>query len=416
MPDPSWPSSPPEVNYLRLLGPGAAGTATTMASGAAWQALMAGNEALFAASTANTAATALDFEGVGGASSTAAVAGLNAGLQLLSCWVQEKPPIAAGAVAAYEMAVSSMIPAEVALAHRAEQAADVALNPMVLGALTPAIVALDTVYFGEFWPQNASSGAVYGATLAALVAALAVPPPLSPPGAAAAAPATGAAAVAQAVGQAVAGEAMEKSADAATATGGGSTAPAQAVADAGSLASALGQPLQSAIGALQPAMGMFQAPIQAAQTLASLPQSMGGGLAGAFGRDGLGSGQLPAALLGNAGGAGVGGVAAGVGPAAGGGGGGFSSAAVPAAGGLTNYTRPPASFPPENGGRPTGLKTGLLSATDARGVGPTGLGGSAVPMAPATPSGQAKGAPDKDGVAHARVAFAVSSPSKDSPS
>lgn len=413
MPDPAWPSSPPEVNYLRLLGPGAAGTATTLASGAAWQALMAGNEALFAASTVNATATALDFEGLGGASSTAAVAGLNASLQLLSCWVQEKPPIATGAVAAYEMAVSSMIPAEVALANRAEQAADVALNPLVLGALTPAIVALDIAYFGEFWPQNASTGAVYGATLAALVAALAVPPPMSPPGAAAAAPATGAAAVAQAAGQAVAGEALQKSADAATATGGSTTAPAQAVAEGGRMASALGQPLQAAIGSLQPATGMFQTPIQAAQALASLPQSMAGGLAGTFGRDALGSGQLPAALVGGAGGAGVGGAAPGAVGAVGGGAGGLSSAAVPAAG-LTTYTRPPASFPPENSGRPTGLKTGLLSAADVRGAGPTGLGGSAVPMGPASPSGQAKGAPDKDGVAHARVAFAVASSSKDS--
>lgn len=411
MPDPSWPSSPPEVNYLRLLGPGAAGTATTLASGAAWQALMAGNEALFAASTASTAATALDFEGVGGASSTAAVSRLNALLQLLSCWAQEKPPIAASAVAAYEMAVSSMIPAEVALANRAEQAADVALNPMVLGALTPAIVALDTVYFGEFWPQNASSGAVYGATLAALAAALAVPPPMSPPGAAAAAPATGAAAVAQAAGQVAAAEAMEKSADAATATGSSGTAPAHAVAEGGRLASALSQPLQTAIGALQPAMGMFQAPAQAAQALASLPQSMSAGLAGAFGRDGLGSGELPTALLGNAGGAGVGSVTAGAGPAVGGGGGGFSSAAGPAAG-LTSYTRPPTSFPSENGGRPAGLKTGLLSAMDTRGVGPTGLGGSAIPAGSPTASGQTKGAADKDGVAHARITYAVAPKSK----
>jgi PPE-repeat protein len=100
-------------------------------------------------------------------------------LQLLAGWVQQKPPIAFSGVAAYQAALAAMIPAEVSLANRAEQAADVAMNPMVLGALTPAIVALDIIYFGEHWPQNASAGTAYGAALAALVPALAVPPPLS---------------------------------------------------------------------------------------------------------------------------------------------------------------------------------------------------------------------------------------------
>jgi hypothetical protein len=47
MPDPAWPALPPEANYLRLVGPGAAGTATTIASAAAWQALMIINELAF---------------------------------------------------------------------------------------------------------------------------------------------------------------------------------------------------------------------------------------------------------------------------------------------------------------------------------------------------------------------------------
>ena len=121
----------------------------------------------------------MDFEGVGGLSSTAAVTGLNAALQMLAGWAQEKPPIAASAVSAYETAVSSMIPAAVSIANRTEQAADVAMNPLVLGALTPAIVALDAAYFGEHWPHNAAAGAAYGSALGVLSAALAVPPPLS---------------------------------------------------------------------------------------------------------------------------------------------------------------------------------------------------------------------------------------------
>lgn len=413
MPDPAWPSSPPEVNYLRLIGPGAAGTATTLASGAAWQALMAGNEVAFSVSTLNTAVTAVDFTGVGGASSTTAVTGLNSALQLLAGWAQEKPPIAASAVAAYETAVSAMIPAAIATANRAEQAADVALNPLVLGALTPAIVALDTAYFGEFWPQNAGSGAAYGAALTALVAALAVPPPMSPPGAAAAAPATAASAVAQAAGQVAAGEAMKESAQLASSTGGGVAAPAEAVGQLGQMTSMLGQPVQAAMGALQPVTGMFQAPMQAVQSLAALPQSMAGGLAGAFGVDGLGVGQVPAALPGGsaaapiAGGAGV--AAGGIGPvgSASVGGSTMGSGGVPGAG-LTSYSKPPSAFSPENAGRPTGLKTGLLSAADLKGLANGGLGGGAVPMSPAHGGahGQPKGESGKDDVVHARIVTA----------
>ncbi|HOB50945.1 MAG TPA: PPE domain-containing protein [Mycobacterium sp.] len=412
MPDPAWPSSPPEANYLRLIGPGAAGTATTLASGAAWQALMAANEVAFTTSTVNTTATAVDFEGVGGAASAATCTGLNTALQLLSMWVQGKAPIAAGAVAAYEAAVSAMIPAEVALANRAEQAADVALNPLVLGALTPAIVALDAAYFGEFWPQNASAGAAYGAALAVLVAALAVPPPMSPPGAAATAPANAAAAVAQSVGQAAAGEAMKESAQAVTAVGDAATGPARAVAEGGGMASALMQPMQAAMGAVQPVTGMFQAPMQALQGMASFPQAMAGMLSGSLDRNGLGEGRMPAAVIAGAGSAGAGGGVA-VAPGGGAGGaGGLGAAGVPGAG-LTNFTRPPASFPAENSGRPTGVKPGLLSSAELRGGGGlSGLGTSPVPAGPVAASGQARGASDKDGVAHARIAVTVAPPPK----
>ena len=69
MPDPAWPSSPPEANYLRLAGSGVAGTGTTLASAAAWEALMASHEIAASVSTLNTAVTALNFEGLGGAAS-----------------------------------------------------------------------------------------------------------------------------------------------------------------------------------------------------------------------------------------------------------------------------------------------------------------------------------------------------------
>lgn len=422
MPDPAWPSSPPEANYVRLVGSGAAGTGTTLASAAAWQALMASNEIAASVSTLNTAVTALNFEGLGGTASAGTAAGLNTALQLLAGWVQAKPPIAAGAVAAYETAVSTMIPAAVSLANRAEQAADVAMNPLVLGALTPAIVALDLAYFGEHWPHNASAGASYGAALTALLPALAVPPPLAPPGASPAAPAAAAAAVAETAAQTAAGEAMKQSGEVAELAGEGAAVPAEAAGQVGQLASSMAAPLQSA---LQPLAGMFQAPTQAFQGLSSLPQSMLGqlgGLAGLGGEaalptamlgvpGGLGAGAAPAGLGGAGGGAAGGGAAAGGGVAAGAGGG--AGGIGPPAAGLTSYTRPTSSFEPENSGRPAGLKAGLLSASELRPAselrGPTTAAGSGpVPVSPAQAGmlGHSKGETGKAEVQVARIVVA----------
>ena len=388
MPDPTWPSSPPEVNYLRLAGAGAGGTATTMASAAAWQALAVGNEAAASVSTLNTVATAVNFEGVGGTSSAATVTGLNASLHLLAGWAQEKSPIAMSAVAAYETAVSSMIPAEVSMANRAEQAADVALNPLVLGALTPMIVALDAEYFGEHWPHNASAGVLYGTALAALAAALAVPPPVSPPGASSTAPITAAAAVARGAGQVAAGEALKESGQAAKLAGDGAAVPAEAAGQAGSM---LAQPIQAAAGALQPVLGMFQSPVQAAQGLTGLPQSLLGSVGGRAGSALAAEPEIPLGLLGAVG---AGGGAAGIGTGGGAGAGSIGAASVGAGGGgvgggvpgagLTSFTRPTSSFTPENGGgRPVGLKPGLLGAAELKAPGASAMSGAAMPLSPA---------------------------------
>lgn len=399
MPDPLWPSSPPEANHMRLVGPGAAGVATTTASCAVWQALMASDEVAFSVSTLNTAITAADFEGVGGLSSATTVTGLNASLQMLAGWVQEKPPVAASAVSAYQTAVSSMIPAEVAIANRTEQAANVAINPLVLGALTPAIVALDAAYFGEYWPHNASVGIAYGAALATLSAALAVPPPLSPLGASPAAPAAAAAAVAQTAGQVAAGEALQQSAQAANLTGDGAAMPAAATAQVGQAASMMSQPLQ-ALSAAQPVTGMFQAP---AQALTGLSQLLGGALVPSA----IDDSYAPSALFAAPGmtslGAG-GGLAGGVGQTIGGGGiGGAGLGGIPGAG-LTNYHRPANSFAPESSGRPAPLRSGLISATDFHGPTSSGIG-TPLPLSAAQPGTQTSGRSqaDRDDVTHARV-------------
>lgn len=380
MPDPAWPSSPPEVNYLRLAGTGAAGTASTLASIAAWQALMASNEVAFSLSSLNTAVTAADFEGVGGLSSSTTANELNTSLQLFAGWTQEKPPVVSSAVSAYETALTSMIPAAVSLANRAEQAADVAMNPLVLGALTPAIVALDTEYFGEHWPHNASAGAAYGAALTGLIGALSIPPPLTPPSGPAA-PVAAAAAMAQEGAQVAAGQAMKQTA---SLTAKDSAAPAEV---AGQLAGSLGQPLQAVMGAAQPALGMFQAPLQSLQGLGGSAQSppsadefdAGLPIIGATVSPSTGAG--PVTSLG-----------AGVGSGAG---------ALPTSG-LTSYTRPATSFPADNAGRPVGLKPGPFNTAELRG--PTAVG----PMPMSTGRTSSKSSEKQEEVTRVRVVLSGS--------
>jgi hypothetical protein len=326
---------------------------------------------------------------------------------MLAGWVQEKPPILASAVSAYETAVSSMIPAEVSLANRTAQASDVAINPLVLGALTPVILALDAEYFGEHWPHNASAGIAYGSALTALVPALAVPPPLAPPGASPAAPASAAAAVAETAGEAAAGEAMKESSQAVKLAADGASGPAEGIGQTAQAASGFLQPLQSA---LQPVMGMFQPPLQAVQSLGGLPQSLMGQLGSLPGSSLIGEAGVPPAVLAATGGPGLDAVGAagslgagtnGSGTAVASGGGGAGG--VPGAS-LTSYTRPTSSFAAENSGRPVGLKPGLLSAAELRG--PTTTGGAGpVPMSPARAGmlGASKDTHTKEQLSLARV-------------
>lgn len=365
MPDPAWPCSPPEVNYLRLTGNGAGGTATTISSGIAWQTLVGCNELAHSLSTLNTTITALNFDGVGGASSAAAVTGLNTALQLLADWAQAKPPIVATAVAAYDAAVSAMIPAEVSVANRTEQAANTALNPLVFGALTPAIVTLDAVYYGEHWAQNAGAGVAYGAALSGLMSALTVPPPTAP--AAASAP----------------GISTAPPADTGALT--------QAVQESFSPTESPMQPMQAALGVLQSAPGMFTGPAQAAQGLSGVPQSMMaplGTIAGIPGESAVRPASPPPTVTTSAGSAG--------GPSAGG---------YPGAG-TTSYTRPTSSFSPEMAGRPTSLNPGAPSRTEFRSPTAPGAAGSAMPMSGghAGMLGRKQSDDAKNSVSHARIA------------
>lgn len=371
--DPLWPVLRPEDNYTRLTG--GTGTATTLANMAAWITQLASHEMSFGMSVMNSAATMTSWQGQGATGSAQTGLSLNTALQLLAGWVTEKPPLANAAVAAYEAAVSTMVPTPVALANRVDEATCQGINPSVLGMLTPRIAELNLEYHGVMWPNNSRAGVVYGAALAALTAALAVPPPMAPMGASPAGPAAAAGAVAQAVGTNAAGQAMEAGTQSANASVQGASGGADAM---GQMSSMVGQ-MQ---GMMQPLTGMMQMPMQMAQQGFGAAQGMMGQLTGMFGgmkgpeavseaalRPGAGAG--PAGGLGGAGGGG-GGVGAG----------GGVGGAHPGAG-LTSFTRPTSSFDAAAAGRATGLKPGFLDAAEMRGPTTSGGGmGGGMPMSP----------------------------------
>ncbi|WP_199254495.1 PPE domain-containing protein [Mycolicibacterium mengxianglii] len=393
--DPLWPISRPEDNYTRLMM--GTGTATTLANMSAWLTQLASHEASFGLSALNTAATMTSWQGVGAAGSAQAGAGLNAALQLLAGWVTEKPPIASSAVAAYEAAVSSMIPAPLCVENRVDESSCQAINPLVLGGLTPRIIELNMEYFGGMWPNNSRAGVVYGAALAALTAALTVPPPVAPMGASPAAPAAAAAAVAEAAGNGAAGQAMQAGTQSAQSTMQGAAGGTDAM---GQMSSMVGQ----AQGLLQPLTGLMQMPMQAAQQGFGAMQGLMGPLTGMFGSGMKGPDAATDAIRAAAGPGGAGGGVGGAGGGAGslGGSVGGGAAGHPGAG-LTSFTRPTSSFDPAGAGRATGLKPGFLDAAEMRGP-TTGAGTGGMPMSPGMlHRGQGDGDKDRDGANYARV-------------
>lgn len=365
--DPLWPVLRPEDNYTRMTG--GTGTATTLANMSAWIAQLASHEMSFGMSVMNSAVTMADWKGAGAVGSAQTGLSLNTALQLLAGWVTEKPPLASAAVAAYEAAVSSMVPTPIAVANRVDEATCQGINPSVLGMLTPRIAELNLEYHGVMWPNNSRAGVVYGTALAALTAALAVPPPLAPMGASPAGPAAAAGAVAQAVGTNAAGEAMQAGSQSAQAAVQGASGGSDAM---GQMSSMVGQ----AQGLMQPLTGLMQMPMQVAQQGFGAMQGLMGPLTGMFGNGLKAPDAVPETLRAGAAGPGGGvGAAGGGGAGIGGGAGGHPGA------GLTSFTRPTSSFDPV-AGRATGLKAGLLDANQMRGPTTGGMGGSAMPMSP----------------------------------
>lgn len=385
--DPRW-TGPPEI-IAAIFEAGS--PASVIANNMVWVTETAHHELAMGMSFANTAAMLTSWQGSGAMASTVAATGLNAGLQTMAGWTAHKIAVSQGAVDAFATAQSAVIPAVVSQTNRDEWTALNASN--ILGQNTPAIVERDLEYFGEHWPHNSGVGWTYSGALSALVAGLGVPPPIAPMGASPAAPAAAGEAVAQAAATTGAQDGVSLSDQAAQAAGQASSS------SAGELTSQLGsvaEPLQQAVsGAVQPLSGLTQAPMQATQGLTGLPQSLMQSLGGMF----PATAAVPDAAVAEpvlAGSGTVGGLGTGAGGA-----GGFAGA------GLTSYTRPTSSFEPETGGRPTGLRAGVLNAAEVGSPSTSArMGGTAMPMSPAGMLGRGSGESEKGSVTHARVVVA----------
>jgi hypothetical protein len=389
MADPRF-SGPPELVALIFE---AGNAASVVANNLVWVTETASKELSAGLSTVNMLATAANWQGFGAVASMVAQTGLNVGLQTLVGWTAHKIGVTQAAADAFAIAQSSVIPSVVSQTNRDEWVALNASN--ILGQNFPAMAERDLEYFGEHWPHNSSVGWTYSGALSALTAALAVPPPVASMGASPAAPAAAGEAVAQAAAQTGMNDAVQTSAQAGQVAGQAGSAPADA---GGQFSSLLQQPLSAVSSVTEPLQQVVKTPIEAVQGMISLPQGLIGSMGGMFSSAGVPN----AAAAGAAAGPVLAGGASGLGTASLGGAGGVGG--IPGVG-LTSYTRPTSSFEPETGGRPTGLRAGVLNAAEVRG--PTvssGMSGTPVPMSPAGMLARGRGGEsNEEAVTRARV-------------
>jgi hypothetical protein len=396
--DPRW-TGPPEVIAATFE---AGSPASVIANNLVWVTETSHHELAAGFSGANTMSTLASWQGFGANGSATAANGLNAGLQTTAAWTAHKIAVTQGAVDAFTTARSSVVPSVVIRTNRAERQAMNDANPSVLGAFTTAIAERDSEYYGEHYPHNSTVGMGYSTAMSGFTAALGMPAPLAPEGASPAAPAEAGEALAQAAATTGGQDGVSLSSQAAQAVG---QAPASSAGGATEQLSSLMGPLQQAASSVvQPLAGIFQAPMQGVQSLASLPSSLMGSTSGMFSSataQEAAEAEAVAAPLGVSGGA-AGGLAGAAGAAGG------ASGAFPGAG-LTSFTRPTSTFEPETGGRPTGLRTVAFNAaeisspTSSLGSGVTGM-----PMAPAATAARGSGddSAQEAAVTHARIVVA----------
>lgn len=395
--DPRW-TGPPEAIAATFE---AGSPASVISNNLVWVTETAHHESAMGISVVNTASTLGSWQGFGASASAAAATGLNAGLHTTAGWTAHKITVTQGAIDAFTAARSSVIPSVVSRTNRVERDAMDKANPSVLFTLTPAIVERDIEYYAEHWPHNSTVGWGYSSAMSGFTAALAMPPPVAPAGASPAAPAAAGEAVGQAAATTGGQDGVTLSSQAAQAAGEVPSPSASGVTE--QLSSLSGQLQGAASGVAQPLAGVFQAPMEVAQSVSSLPQSLMGSIGGMFSSA---TAQEAAELEAVAGPLGAsGGAAGGLGAGMAGGAGGVGVGAFPGAG-LTSYTRPASTFAPETGGRPTGLRAGV-STNAAERRSPTtsaGTGSTAMPMAPAGMAARGSGDnSEKEVVTHARI-------------
>ncbi|HZA10651.1 PPE domain-containing protein [Mycobacterium sp.] len=385
-----WAATPPQVLWYELMAGDHAASALSAAS--AMQALADGLIAEGAAMGLNTSSTAATgFIGAGGTAMTASATEYVAALELLTAWVQEAFTATTQIIDAYHTAEVTMVPGPVCDENRVTQAALVATN---FGQNTPAIIALDTEYFGHHWPTNAGAMAAYQSAVLAVLSVLAVPPPLSPltgnPAAAAADAALGGAEGAANVGMQGATHGMEQATGAAQPVGQAATATPTSAGQAmtGAAPMLLGQ-----LGQLGQSVG--QVPQMAGQLpgmFGQLPQmatGMLGPLAGGF--NSLGTGAAGADTTASATVSQTALAPGGVGAGGGGGGG----VGAPGAAVASSFTRPSSSF---NAPNPPKLPSGWSSSSQppaavATGTQPMAGGTGGLYGAPMAAMGNEGGAP-----------------------
>lgn len=355
---------PPEVVAATFeAGPG---PASVLANQLVWVTEAISHEVMAGTSTANAAATATEWIGGGGLASAQSALGLNTGLHTLVGWITHKVAVTQAAADAFALAASTVIPALISQTNRDETVVLHSTNFM--GVNTPAIIERDVEYFGEHWPHNSSVGLSYSSLLTGLIGTLGVPPPLAPMGASPAAPAVAGTVAAQSAARAAQGgltssmEAAEAPANAASSTG-------------GEMGSLLQQGPQLLSAMTDPLKSFASAPTQALQGFASAPQSLMGMFSAMRATDAIGANAALTNAVSEPLRAGTG-VVTGAGPGVSGVGG-YPGAT------LTSYTRPSSTFSPESAGRPTG-RAGVLNAAELRGPTTSGMGGTPMPMSPAT--------------------------------
>jgi PPE-repeat protein len=254
---------PPEVNAGQLMA-GDQG-ASLAAAVAAYEALSAAlmEEGARMGTTAGTTAAA-GWEGAGGTAMLATAMPYVAALEALAGWVQQSAASAAAIEQAYATTKAAMVQVPICTFNRTTQAGFVATN--IIGQHTPAIIALDTEYFGHFWTNNASLMGAYEAFVTPILAALGIPPPAAPLTSNPAGLAGQAAAIGEAAGHGAASAAMSSSLQGVEQASSSVSPSTAAPASAGQSMASMAPQMLSQLGQLPQMLGQFP------QMLGQFPQ------------------------------------------------------------------------------------------------------------------------------------------------